>query len=91
MNQQRQVEPQQEEKSYIVRSSSLHEPGELEGVPTAELVEASLAAGPSGHVSAYRGIDGSWHYVRPDEVEFYRATAETVVMVYVEEYEYEEA
>lgn len=53
----------------------------LDGAPSAELVEASLAA-PNGAVLAYRE-HGVWHYVPDCREEHYRRLGEDVVTVYV--------
>lgn len=63
----------------------------LEGVCSQELIDAS-AAEETGAVPAYRDSDGVWQYVAPCDVEHYkRFLGETVVTVYVEADDAEEA
>lgn len=57
----------------------------LDGHPSAELVERSEAAEPTGVVSAYRDGDGVWQYVPDAQVDFYiRQRREDVIAVWVE-------
>ena len=59
---------------------------EMEGLPTKELVEESLAAGDSGAVCAtYDADEALWSYVAPEERERLEARGETVRTVYVME------
>lgn len=56
----------------------------MPGRPSDELVAASLDASPEGAVPAY-AEGGTWHYVRPSDVEHYRRHLRVeVVTVYVE-------
>lgn len=58
----------------------------LDGEPSDELINESLAADPTGAVSAYQDAEGVWQYVPPSQVDFYtRQRKEEVITVYVED------
>ena len=58
----------------------------LDGPPSPELIEESLAADPTGAVPAFQDSVGTWQYVPPSEVDFYKhQRKEDVITVYVEE------
>lgn len=57
----------------------------IPGAPTPELVEASLAAMPTGAVNAYFE-GGLWHYVPASQVDLHdRFLNHKVRMVYIED------
>lgn len=57
----------------------------LRGAPSAELVERSAEADPTGAVPAYRDEAGVWQYVQPSMVEQYERTQRLdIITVYIE-------
>lgn len=57
----------------------------VHGTASAELVEQSEAASPTGAVPAYRDDAGVWQYVQPSQVEQTRRLGYEVQTVFVEE------
>ena len=58
----------------------------LDGAPSADLVEKSLAAGDTGAAPAYRDDASVWQYVEPSMVDQYRRTRGLdIITVYVME------